>query len=80
MKDVDYTIKYIFHYEIEDEECDGDYCKLEVFINNEYYQTFQSYYDDKGTDRIEEIEFLLTWLGYSVKSEAFRQNDFDPNN
>ncbi len=79
MKDVDYTIKCIYHYEIEDDECYGDYQLVSVFINNRKFATYDDEYHSRPNDRIDGIEEFLKWEGFSVTVITLHQNDFDPN-
>lgn len=71
------TALIVTHYESSDEECDGDYYDIELFIDNKLVKTFGDYYHDKGEERvdafIEGVEFTQgSRLKVSRKSVADR--------
>jgi hypothetical protein len=70
--------KVILLHDIEDEDCSGDYCGVEIYQDKNLIQTYGDYYHDKGYEKMEGFFDALSWIqGQEVKPEIKGEACFD---
>ena len=43
-------VQLIYHYSVEDEDCGGDYCSVDVMVDGKKVIGYGDYYHDKGAE------------------------------
>ena len=55
-------VEVVTHFCSDDLECDGDYCQVDLIINDKIIRSWDDYYHDKGAEKcvslIEGVEFV----------------------
>jgi len=45
---MEYVVKILTHYPVDDPDCTGDYCSVDVLVDGELVRQYGDWYHDKG--------------------------------
>ena len=55
-------LDFVYHYEVDDKDCSGDYWDIEVFHKGELITEFGDEYHDRGMDKLEGFIEGIEWI------------------
>jgi len=70
-------IDVIQHYLIDDKDCIGDYCSVEIRINDEIIIEYGDYYFDRGKERADGFLDALEHLGCKIEPSYDNIPDYE---
>lgn len=70
-------IDIIEHFAVDDPDCIGDYCSVEIRINNESVIEYDDDYHDKGQEKAQGFIDALKYLGCYIEPNTDQVADYE---